>query len=976
MLVFKTVLRTLASAVCAAAVIFAFPQIVKANDRDRDGIPDDQELLFQTDPWDPDTDNDGLLDGWEVNGVTRAGRFIDLPGFGAHPLFKDVFIEIDCMAPAEGPEWRNVLVAYQAAVQIHEIFERSETDIRVHFDLGPSVESRLPEDLVETHELKFDSFHGDPLEGASSRHVLPYRAAFPARPACDSDRIGDDSLYGAYYRGDFFHPARHNIFYYLVVADQASASGRGLAGQSDNFADEEARGNGLKPSGVHVGVVYRKHIEASALRGSTRRAFAAAVLHELGHAFGLGHGGATERGTWNRRNNKPNYPSVMNHRFQFAGVDWVNEDVRIDFSRGLFADISETRILEANGLGDNIPNAHILAELDVAQVDDTLYPLNIDWNGNGLIDPEPIVADLDIDGDRSDAPFRDHDDWGKFLSDGFAGIGMHSHSGCGLSCQVGSEIIRIPGDFNGDGMGDVVLFTGQALSLGTATRDGNLRVHQSKVFDGQIGDWRLSYDDQFAVAPFGEEPGDKLFVHRANRAALIDFNFQGSEIIWSGSTVPADPAGLPAEWTFDSSDVLEAVWIAGHSQESLLVANRDRAALLSWRDRQMVVDWSVGGPARPAGVQQIVGATPGLPRLARGRRVGERGGTALLRANSQLLELDGRDGGVLLRSVTEDGRIAAEEDEMPEWPLDAHDCFLPLDVDGDGIDELLVRSPRGVGLLRESEGQLRLAWSQTKNLGPWEIDPEDRVVAGNFLAGDGEEIIVVDHGAGRPPRWVAFAWVRTPGTFEMVDVADGGILGQTPEDGLALHPDDQILSGQFLSGGRVELAVVTASRLSVVSLRIQGFHVERSFDERIGIWTFDRRDRMFESPGRDRSRVIAKRGNVIGHLDLELGRSFAATYDTENHSLDEAPVFLRGDSNRDGEVDLSDALTLLGFLFRGGSAPIDCLDAPDTDDSGELDVSDPIRLLNRLFTGGAHIPPPGNRIPGIDPTPDTLGCDT
>ena len=121
--------------------------------------------------------------------------------------------------------------------------------------------------------------------------------------------------------------------------------------------------------------------------------------------------------------------------------------------------------------------------------------------------------------------------------------------------------------------------------------------------------------------------------------------------------------------------------------------------------------------------------------------------------------------------------------------------------------------------------------------------------------------------------------------------------------------------------------------------------------------------------------IVDKRGNVIGHLDLELGSSYAATYDTENHSLDVAPVFLRGDSNRDGEVDLSDALTLLGFLFRGGSAPIDCLDAADTDDSGELDVSDAIRLLNRLFTGGAHIPPPGNRIPGIDPTPDTLGCE-
>ncbi|MBN1441249.1 MAG: hypothetical protein JXA90_01005, partial [Planctomycetes bacterium] len=36
------------------------------------------------------------------------------------------------------------------------------------------------------------------------------------------------------------------------------------------------------------------------------------------------------------------------------------------------------------------------------------------------------------------------------------------------------------------------------------------------------------------------------------------------------------------------------------------------------------------------------------------------------------------------------------------------------------------------------------------------------------------------------------------------------------------------------------------------------------------------------------------------------------------------PAFLRGDSNRDGSVDLSDGVSTLGYLFLGWSLPL-CL---------------------------------------------------
>ena len=85
--------------------------------------------------------------------------------------------------------------------------------------------------------------------------------------------------------------------------------------------------------------------------------------------------------------------------------------------------------------------------------------------------------------------------------------------------------------------------------------------------------------------------------------------------------------------------------------------------------------------------------------------------------------------------------------------------------------------------------------------------------------------------------------------------------------------------------------------------------------------------------------------------------------------------FIRGDSNDDALLDLSDAVVTLGYLFLGqwsGAKPI-CLDAADANDDGGVDISDPIGLLQHLFVGGKAPPAPFPDA-GLDPTEDGLGC--
>jgi hypothetical protein len=80
--------------------------------------------------------------------------------------------------------------------------------------------------------------------------------------------------------------------------------------------------------------------------------------------------------------------------------------------------------------------------------------------------------------------------------------------------------------------------------------------------------------------------------------------------------------------------------------------------------------------------------------------------------------------------------------------------------------------------------------------------------------------------------------------------------------------------------------------------------------------------------------------------------------------------FIRGDSNRDGVVDISDALYVLFYLYTGGLTPT-CPDAMDVDDNDGIEITDALYILSYIFRDG---PPP--KAPFPNPAPDTTGGDT
>ena len=84
-----------------------------------------------------------------------------------------------------------------------------------------------------------------------------------------------------------------------------------------------------------------------------------------------------------------------------------------------------------------------------------------------------------------------------------------------------------------------------------------------------------------------------------------------------------------------------------------------------------------------------------------------------------------------------------------------------------------------------------------------------------------------------------------------------------------------------------------------------------------------------------------------------------------------ATVSIGRDGN--GRVNITDSLAILGGLFQG--RVLKCDDAADFNDSGDLNLTDAVVMLEYLFRAGGTRPPPPFPLPGVDPTPDNLVCD-
>ncbi len=67
---------------------------------------------------------------------------------------------------------------------------------------------------------------------------------------------------------------------------------------------------------------------------------------------------------------------------------------------------------------------------------------------------------------------------------------------------------------------------------------------------------------------------------------------------------------------------------------------------------------------------------------------------------------------------------------------------------------------------------------------------------------------------------------------------------------------------------------------------------------------------------------------------------------------DFGPIFLCGDSNSDGQVNVSDAVFIINYVFVAGSPAPDPLESADTNCDQLENISDAVWIINYVFVSG------------------------
>ncbi|MHC4941234.1 MAG: NHL repeat-containing protein [Planctomycetota bacterium] len=291
-----------------------------------------------------DTDGDGLLDVWETDGYDfeRADGTIvhvDLPGMGADPYVKDLFIVLDYMV-GTAINSKEKLMVYDhrptdAAIQlIKDAFTPPAGDPREgkHDDVKMHV---LVRHKLDANGAIIPDPNGDPQPridfAVQLGQILGGNYVWTA-PTGDAATHYDD-IKEQYFAPELRQAVLHGIFCHSI-GGLYTGMARG-APESDfvvslgDLLDYRSAAEGLEENSVVKPTTWEQ---------------AGTFMHEVGHCLGLHHGGDKIEFF------KPNYLSVMNLPFQLSGLRFDGADGLFDYSFVKLEDLDEENLDENNGL--------------------------------------------------------------------------------------------------------------------------------------------------------------------------------------------------------------------------------------------------------------------------------------------------------------------------------------------------------------------------------------------------------------------------------------------------------------------------------------------------------------------------------------------------------------------------------------------------------------------------------------------------
>ena len=270
-----------------------------------------------------DSDGDGLFDEWETNGYDADGDGnvdVDLPAMGARPDRRDLFLQVNWMAPdgaqpcflgffcrpgADGPHppdpdaLRRLVQAFADAPLDNPDGTRG---ITVHIDAGRMSPKGTPSELISRG-------------GAVPEHEEYLFRKGTTEIEQEQKRAGLEARY--------FPAVRAPLFTWVLYVHSIQ-EGKDLLGLAPGVP-----GDTVLVAGVGMTSTPRE---------------AVTLVHELGHTLGLRHGGLDDV------NYKPNYLSVMNYGFALRDGVLTDRGPLLDFSPFSLAPLDENALDESRGV--------------------------------------------------------------------------------------------------------------------------------------------------------------------------------------------------------------------------------------------------------------------------------------------------------------------------------------------------------------------------------------------------------------------------------------------------------------------------------------------------------------------------------------------------------------------------------------------------------------------------------------------------
>ncbi|NUW31652.1 DUF11 domain-containing protein [Nonomuraea sp. SMC257] len=355
----------------------------------------------------PDTDGDGIYDVIERFGVRdKDGSMkFDLKAMGANPCRKTVVVQIDFMTGAADGHSHQPKDA--AIEEVKRAFEDAPVD--------PVSPCPYP-GFTTTQGVDFVHIAGTSVaESAVMGLDANYRAARDANfskllaPYAHYAIFAHQLTAGGFSSGRCCEPNRGNNKDFIVTLggwrtvcvapgdngklDTTPASTDAKMGEDLLVGSNRTCDTDADPR-TDDRQILKKGTGAADADVGTVRDQSGSIMHELGHALGLAHGGA------DRTNMKPNYLSVMNYAFDPGGIPTGPDPLprRLDYSRSALPTLDKGQLLEGDGIRDGedltrwrLPGGNPLFGPGTGA---------LNWNDDAVPnDPNRVAADINSDDD-------------------------------------------------------------------------------------------------------------------------------------------------------------------------------------------------------------------------------------------------------------------------------------------------------------------------------------------------------------------------------------------------------------------------------------------------------------------------------------------------------------------------------------------------------------------------------------------------